>query len=231
MASCLTSCKFSRKTFTFLTSEKLKKLLVALFAICVILVIVNDQVQMYWLDQEIKNAGFLHDKLLRNEGGIKTDPEVIHPDCHCAVNLPRPLSDIPSDSDLACSRFAGLRGSHQKIVSFSYYSGKYEDWQSSDYIHRDYFSGLERNLEAIKDLYGPSWTLRLYHEMPRESLTWRNLCKLVCTHNNLDVCDVHRIPNFSKSLWNQFKNSTMLWLTFRFCVIGASNNVEVFCTS
>ncbi len=123
-------------------------------------------------------------------------------------------------------QLSGFRGYHQKVVSFSYYEGKYEDkwvatawiiyiiyWitlhyrqfsffrETSDYIHRDYFSGLEKNLKAINVLYGPNWTIRFYYEMPPTSATWPKLCKLVCANSNLDICDVHKIPKLGKTSW------------------------------
>ncbi len=73
---------------------------------------------------------------------------------------------------------------------------------SHDLYHRDYFAGVEKNLELMLKYYGQQWVLRLYYEIPAKSKTWTRLCQLVCNSTNIDICDVSAIPalGIAKSL-------------------------------
>ena len=68
---------------------------------------------------------------------------------------------------------------------------------SFDAFNRDYFAGIETNLKLMSQLYGPQWVMRLYYQIPNpDSKNWSKLCHLVCTHPQLDICDIEQNPKF-----------------------------------
>ena len=64
---------------------------------------------------------------------------------------------------------------------------------------RDFFGGIERNLQRIQTDF-PGSVMRLYYQVPNESLFLQNACKLACTVPNFDLCDVERIPSMGKHI-------------------------------
>ena len=64
---------------------------------------------------------------------------------------------------------------------------------------RDFFGGIERNLQRIQTDF-PGSVMRLYYQVPNESLFLQTACKLACTVPNFDLCDVERIPSMGKHI-------------------------------
>ena len=64
---------------------------------------------------------------------------------------------------------------------------------------RDFFGGIERNLQRIQSDF-PGSVMRLYYQVPNESLFLQTACKLACTVPNFDLCDVERIPSMGKHI-------------------------------
>ena len=62
---------------------------------------------------------------------------------------------------------------------------------------RDFFGGIERNLQRIQTDF-PGSVMRLYYQVPNESLFLQTACKLACTVPNFDLCDVEHIPSMGK---------------------------------
>ena len=62
---------------------------------------------------------------------------------------------------------------------------------------REFFGGIERNLQRIQKDF-PGSVMRLYYQVPNESLFLQTACKLACTVQNFDLCDVEQIPSVGK---------------------------------
>ena len=58
-----------------------------------------------------------------------------------------------------CSQKAYQRGLGQKVVAFTYFKGKKQKVDQEEVRH--YLEGIKGNLEAIGQLYGQEWTMRL----------------------------------------------------------------------
>ena len=94
---------------------------------------------------------------------------------------------------------ASLRGSHQKVITFTFYEATREEKSSFDAFQRDYFAGIEDNLLLLSQLYGHEWVMRLYYQFSsKQSPTWTRLCSLVCNHANIDICDAETNPKLGK---------------------------------
>jgi hypothetical protein len=96
-----------------------------------------------------------------------------------------------------------LRGSHQKIVSFSIYG-------TADKNGSRYYDYIKNNADRIKDIlpggvYHISkykcmlfsilttfigWIMRLYHNADRDSKEQKILCDIYCSSPSMDLCDV-----------------------------------------
>jgi hypothetical protein len=98
---------------------------------------------------------------------VKKDPNLDF-QCQCKEISP----SIPKNKSV-CSDYSVNRGPGQKIISYSYYNG------------HD-LAGIEKNLEAISELY-PGYVMRVYHNNTRSD---NDLCGLFCTNDNLDICDI-----------------------------------------
>ena len=77
----------------------------------------------------------------------------------------------------------------QKIVSFSYYGNPQEDLSQT----RGYFKHIWTNLQAIKMFY-PGWTMRVYHDIPKNDSRLAELCHIACNQPLIDLCDIRDIP-------------------------------------
>ena len=73
-----------------------------------------------------------------------------------------------------CSLSAFERGSHQKVVAFTFYESESELGVKSEKT-RHYFEGIRDNLALMKAYY-PDYVMRLYYEVPGQ--TESKLCRL-----------------------------------------------------
>ena len=70
------------------------------------------------------------------------------------------LSEPPMKYEYTtCSQKAYQRGLGQKVVAFTYFKGKKQKVDQEEVRH--YLEGIKGNLEAIGQLYGQEWTMRL----------------------------------------------------------------------
>ena len=93
-----------------------------------------------------------------------------------------------------CSINSAMIGQfHRKVISFSYY-----ETNVFDKIHRNYFNGIEKNLQSIKYHYGLGWSMRLYVQLSKiSSFKLKKLYQLTCMYpEQFDICDVESIPRF-----------------------------------
>jgi len=88
-----------------------------------------------------------------------------------------------------CGNDAYLRGSHQKIVGFSFYGDVNSDYSKK----KGYFEGIIGNLELMPKFY-PGWVMRLYYDLDQTDPVLQDLCQLACTHSNIDICNAKHLP-------------------------------------
>jgi len=124
--------------------------------------------------------------------------------CYCTRTLNISSDDLPPPplNKTTCSRDAWNRGSHQKVVSFSFFGSV----NSSRNEERQYFQGIEENLSLVTKLYGPSWSMRVYYSLDGNNpSTMAFLCRLACTKRALDLCPASSLPgNPRVNLVNMF---------------------------
>lgn len=108
--------------------------------------------------------------------------------------------------ELTCDLYKVLRrGINQKVIAFSLYGKK-----------RLYERYLLDNVRAAKKLY-PHWILRIYHD---ETINDRIRCDMECERdektgdllNNVDFCDVQRVP----ASFEETRDRSYMWpMTWR----------------
>ena len=55
--------------------------------------------------------------------------------------------------------------------------------------------GIKLNLDRVKTLYGPGWTMRLYYQLEPSDLQLKEqLCQLACDNDHLDLCNIEKLP-------------------------------------
>ena len=89
-------------------------------------------------------------------------------------------------SDTTCSWTAWARGSHQRVVAFSFFGAV----DSGPHEQRKYFEGVEQNLGALASHYGQGWIMRLYHNLGPQHPLHTKICALACSSPQLDLCYV-----------------------------------------
>ncbi len=72
-------------------------------------------------------------------------------------------------------------------------------------VNPDVNPNVNPNQDFIPDFnpaqdVNPDWIVRLYFRLDPDSGTWNDLCRIACSHPQLDICDVERIPKFGKRL-------------------------------
>ena len=123
--------------------------------------------------------------------------------CDCTRTLVIPLIHLTSIENsttfqqqisfnsTTCGWSAYQRGNHQKIVGFSFYGNSNSSVRSA----KQYFVGIEENLEKMTELYGEDWVMRLYYDLdPSDQQLMDQLCDLACTNNNIDLCNIRKLP-------------------------------------
>ena len=123
--------------------------------------------------------------------------------CDCTRTLVIPLIHLTSIENsttfqqqisfnsTTCGWSAYQRGNHQKIVGFSFYGNSNSSVRSA----KQYFVGIEENLEKMTELYGEDWVMRLYYDLePSDQQLMGQLCDLACTNNNIDLCNIRKLP-------------------------------------
>ena len=112
-------------------------------------------------------------------------------DCECQRHLSE-VQENPSSlvlNQTTCSLSAFYRGPHQKVISFSFYG----DINSENSKKKRFFKGIVGNLKLIPKFY-PGWIMRLYYDLDGNNPVLKNICKLACSDNNLDLCEVKHLP-------------------------------------
>ena len=123
-------------------------------------------------------------------------------------SLPGPPIDLEREPELlrsTCSQDSWARGSHQKVVAFSFYGST----NSTEHQKKKYWSGIEENLALVESLYGEGWSMRLYHDLNLSSPLHHQLCSLACSSTFLDLCPVAELPSSNPS--NASSIFPMVW--------------------
>merc|ERR1712243_8170 len=89
-----------------------------------------------------------------------------------------------------------------EVVSFSFFGSV----NSTRNEERQYFQGIEENLALVSELYGGSWSMRVYYTLDGNNpSTMAFLCRLACANPALDLCPVSSLPgNPRVNLVNMF---------------------------
>jgi len=112
--------------------------------------------------------------------------------CYCSRTLNVSSDSVPPLlNSTTCSRDAWNRGSHQKVVAFSFFGSV----NSTRNEERQYFQGIEENLALVSELYGRSWSMRVYYSLDGNNpSTMAFLCRLACANPALDLCPASSLP-------------------------------------
>ena len=96
--------------------------------------------------------------------------------CHRHFTPSSPSNTSTSSSTSTCSPSASLRGSGQKVVSFSYYGSPSQPHQQA----KQYWEGLATNLASLPRALGQGWLVRLYHDLQQGEPLMEDLCRIAC---------------------------------------------------
>ena len=75
-----------------------------------------------------------------------------------------------------CSEAAYYRGPHQKVISFTYFDPPENELVPKNKTAREYFRGIEENLNLVKKFY-PGYNMRLYYQVSSDT-TLTQLCHI-----------------------------------------------------
>ena len=116
----------------------------------------------------------------------KTQIQFIN-ECNCTRQIQAQKWKSDEDMSNSCFEQNSNRGSRQKVVAFTYFEGK-----TFDKSQRNYLEGIEINLNAILQLLGSDWVMRLYYEVQESHSNLEHICQIACHNSNLDLCNVKR---------------------------------------
>ena len=96
---------------------------------------------------------------------------------------------IEADRDSStCSGDSWQRGNGQRVVAFTFFGDP-----KSVRHNTTYFEGILANVAAISSFYDSDWSIRLYHDIaPDDPWSWE-LCKIACSYDRLDLCQVNQL--------------------------------------
>ncbi|XP_050721093.1 uncharacterized protein LOC127000964 [Eriocheir sinensis] len=113
-----------------------------------------------------------------------------------------------------CSDFATQRGGGQHVIAYSYYNTNATISKAST-NYKKYFASLHKRARRIAKVY-PGYLMRVYHNVTTDDTTAMTfLCKLLCTHAHLDLCDVTKLPNLGNLV-----QRGVIGRAWRFAVLG-----------
>ena len=93
-----------------------------------------------------------------------------------------------------CSQQSYLLGRRQKVIAFTYF--KPRAVAGGGLNSRKYVEGILGNLEAIVLIYGPEWTMRLYHNLGENDI--EELLPFTAREKQFVLCDINRNPLLGK---------------------------------
>ena len=115
------------------------------------------------------------------------------PQCNCTRGIESFGKSISGQS--SCSKQALTRGSHQKVIAFTFFVGP-----TFDKLKRDYLAGIEKNFLNMQSMYGSEWVMRLYYNIQGNQELLDHICSLACFKSNIELCDLaEKNENFDLS--------------------------------
>ena len=115
------------------------------------------------------------------------------PQCNCTRGIESFGKSISGQS--SCSKPALARGSHQKVIAFTFFVGP-----TFDKLKRDYLAGIEKNFLNMQSMYGSEWVMRLYYNIQGNQELLDHICSLACFKSNIELCDLaEKNENFDMS--------------------------------
>ena len=115
------------------------------------------------------------------------------PQCNCTRGIESFGKSISGQS--SCSKPALTRGSHQKVIAFTFFVGP-----TFDKLKRDYLAGIEKNFLNMQSMYGSEWVMRLYYNIQGNQELLDHICSLACFKSNIELCDLaEKNENFDLS--------------------------------
>merc|ERR1719500_889758 len=115
---------------------------------------------------------------------------------------------IEADPDSStCSGDSWQRGNGQRVVAFTFFGDP-----KSVRHNTTYFEGILANVAAISSFYDGDWSIRLYHDIAPDDPWSGELCKIACSYDRLDLCQVNQLSlpilsnavNIYPALWRFF---------------------------
>ena len=102
-----------------------------------------------------------------------------------------PRVNRSSTTPSSCGDFSTSRGPGQKIVSYSYFGNSRDRM-----VDLKYFSQIRSRASEVRSKYGPDWTMRIYYDTDEDDDLGglAEMCGMWCDLDNLDLCDVRRLP-------------------------------------
>ena len=77
------------------------------------------------------------------------------------------------------------------MIAFTYFNGGGSDGGHHS-SRRKYVEGIRGNLEAMALIYGPEWTMRLYHNLGENDI--EELLPFIGSEKQFVLCDINRNP-------------------------------------
>ncbi|XP_063870040.1 uncharacterized protein LOC135105628 isoform X1 [Scylla paramamosain] len=124
------------------------------------------------------------------------------------------LHPLNTSGHSTCSDFATQRGGGQKVIAYSYYSTEATTDSGSTH-YKKYLGSLHKQARRIAKAY-PGFLMRVYHNVSAtDDTATAFLCRLVCTHAHVDLCDVTRLP-----VLGNLVRQGVVGRAWRFAVLG-----------
>ena len=98
-----------------------------------------------------------------------------------------PRVNAAQDSS-TCSDDSWHRGNGQRVVAFTFFGDPHLVRHNTTY-----FEGILANVDAISSFYNSNWSIRLYHDIAPDDPWSVELCKIACSHDQLDLCRVNKL--------------------------------------
>ena len=107
---------------------------------------------------------------------------------HLSCRHPFPRIEAARDAS-TCSGDSWQRGNGQRVVAFTFFGDP-----KSVHHNTTYFEGIVANVAAISSFYNNDWSIRLYHDIAPDDPWLGDLCKIACSYDRLDLCQVNQLP-------------------------------------
>ena len=142
---------------------------------------------------------FLYNNKERMILGYSRDRLQYLSECGCYRGLSQDILEDSANISLrntTCSESAYYKGSHQKVISFTFFEPSESDPVPNNKSAREYFRGIEENLSLVKKFY-PGYNMRIYYQVFND-VTQSRLCNLGESLLNYDCGCCFMDPKYIK---------------------------------